>query len=62
LIRKFLDKRKAGDFATDQLLNAMYLITRKHTTGDKEELIKMVLKHLNYSGEDFSEIDPSEEE
>jgi MoxR-like ATPase len=62
LIRKFLDKRKAGDLATDQLLNAMYLITRKHTTGDKEELIKMVLKHLNYSGEDFSEIDPSEEE
>jgi MoxR-like ATPase len=54
LIKQFLAKRKDGDLATDQLLNAMYLVTRKQApTGQtKEDLIKAVLKYLNRSEED----------
>ncbi len=54
LIRQFLAKRKDGDLATDQLLNAMYLVTRKQApTGQtKEDLIKAVLKYLNRAEED----------
>jgi MoxR-like ATPase len=53
LIEQFLTKRKEGDLATDQLLNAMYLVTREQApTGQtKEDLIKAVLKYLNRSEE-----------
>jgi MoxR-like ATPase len=51
LITQFLEKRKDGDLATDQLLNAIYLVTREKTpTGQsKEDLIQAVLKYLNRS-------------
>jgi MoxR-like ATPase len=54
LITAFLSKRQEGDLATDQLLNAMYLVTRKNSPGgkDKEELIKIVLRYLNRIEED----------
>ena len=57
LIRLFLDKRdkKAdkGDIATDQLLNAVYFITRERVPGGqtREKLIELLLKHLS-SAED----------
>ena len=49
LIQQFVAKRKEGDLATDQLLNALYLVTREQapTGPEKEELIKAVLKYLN---------------
>ncbi len=48
LITKFLEKRKKGDLATDQLLNAIYLMTRQYapTGEEKEKLIEQLLKHL----------------
>lgn len=48
LITKFLKKREKGDLATDQLLNAIYLMTRKYapTGEEKENLVEQVLKHL----------------
>jgi MoxR-like ATPase len=51
LIQQFLAKRKDGDLATDQLLNAIYLVTCEQTpTGQaKEDLIQAVLKYLNRS-------------
>ncbi|MEH1850162.1 MAG: MoxR family ATPase [Nostoc sp.] len=53
LIHKFLTKRQQGDLATDQLLNAIYLISRKSSPigEEKEELTKQLLKYLN-SAED----------
>ncbi len=53
LIDEFLKKRKDGDLATDQLLNAIYLMTRKHAPVDqeKDKLVAQLLKLLN-SAED----------
>ncbi|MBD2510128.1 MoxR family ATPase [Nostoc muscorum FACHB-395] len=53
LIQKFLSKRQKGDLATDQLLNAIYLISRKSAPIEEEktELIEKLLKYLN-SAED----------
>jgi MoxR-like ATPase len=53
LIEEFLLKRKNGDLATDQLLNAIYLLTRQHAPVDqeKQDLVKHLLKVLN-SNED----------
>jgi len=53
LISQFFNKRKKGELATDQLLNAVYLVTREHfPTGDtKDKLIEQVLKYLS-SAED----------
>jgi hypothetical protein len=49
LIKQFLDKRKDGELATDQLLNAIYLVTNeKSPTGTtKEKLIAEILKYLD---------------
>lgn len=49
LIKQFVAKRQEGDLATDQLLNAIYLVTRERapTGTEKEALIKAVLKYLN---------------
>jgi MoxR-like ATPase len=49
LIERFLAKQKDGDLATDQLLNAMYLVTRENSNlgNSKESLIQAVLKYLN---------------
>ena len=49
LIKDFLEKRKKGDIATDQLLNAVYLMTRerKPDPGGEESLVGMLLKYLS---------------
>lgn len=53
LIAEFLKKRENGDLAPDQLLNAVYLLTRDPSTamGDREKLIEVLLKYLS-SAED----------
>ena len=53
LIDKFLEKRQGGDLAPDQLLNAVYLLTRdsSNTMGDREKLTDVLLKYLS-SAED----------
>lgn len=45
LIGSFLDRGNKSDRATDQLLNAVYLITRKDSPG-KEEMEKLIKKLL----------------
>ncbi|MBW4513045.1 MAG: MoxR family ATPase [Scytonematopsis contorta HA4267-MV1] len=49
LINEFLKKRKEGDLATDQLLNAIYLMTRQYAPvgQEKENLVEQLLKILN---------------
>ena len=54
LIAKFIqlrDKPDAGDLATDQLLNAIYLITRERSPvgDDKERLLKALMEYLTHS-------------
>ncbi|MEB3148862.1 MAG: MoxR family ATPase [Sphaerospermopsis sp.] len=51
LIDQFLKKRLNGELATDQLLNAIYLVTNEQSpTGTtKEKLIKEILKYLDSS-------------
>jgi MoxR-like ATPase len=50
LIDEFIGKRKKGELATDQLLNALYLLTRPQSPTEKkakEDLIQSVLQYLN---------------
>ena len=51
LITDFLKKRENGELATDQLLNAVYLVTREHFPIGKtrDDLINQVLKYLDSS-------------
>jgi MoxR-like ATPase len=51
LIKTFLDERAKGALATDQLLNAVDLVTREQPPSETEKttLIKAVLKHLSSS-------------
>jgi MoxR-like ATPase len=51
LIEQFLKKRQNGELATDQLLNAVYLVTRENSpTGTtKDDLIDKILKYLDSS-------------
>jgi MoxR-like ATPase len=53
LINKFIELRDGGDIATDQLLNAVYIVTRnlKPEETDEEELTDLLLKYLT-SAED----------
>ncbi len=53
LIGKFVEKRGGGDLATDQLLNAIYLLTQDQvpTGTEREDLEKHLLKYLT-SAED----------
>jgi MoxR-like ATPase len=53
LIEEFIKKRENGDLAPDQLLNAVYLLTRDPSTamGDREKLTDVLLKYLS-SAED----------
>ena len=48
LIEKFIKKRSKGDLATDQLLNAIYIMTRKLKPKEQDEdnLLKMLFKYL----------------
>jgi MoxR-like ATPase len=51
LIEDFFKKRQNGELATDQLLNAVYLVTRENSpTGTtKDDLIDKILKYLDSS-------------
>jgi MoxR-like ATPase len=51
LIEDFFKKRQNGELATDQLLNAVYLVTRENSpTGTtKDDLIEKILKYLDSS-------------
>jgi MoxR-like ATPase len=53
LIAKFMELRQGGDIATDQLLNAIYMVTRefKPEQGDEQDLVDVLLKYLT-SAED----------
>lgn len=53
LIKKFIELRKGGDLATDQLLNAIYIVTRdfQPSPEDEKKLTKELLKYLT-SAED----------
>jgi MoxR-like ATPase len=53
LIQKFVELRGGGDIATDQLLNVIYMVTRKFKPeqSDEEDLVKVLMKYLS-SGED----------
>jgi len=48
LIKKFIDLRVGGDLATDQLLNAIYMVTRefKPEQADEKDLVDVLLKYL----------------
>lgn len=48
LIEKFIKKRSGGDLATDQLLNAIYIMTGESKPEEKDEknLIDVLLKYL----------------
>lgn len=48
LIDKFIKKRSGGDLATDQLLNAIYIMTRelKPEQQDEDNLTEVLLKYL----------------
>ncbi|WP_416903934.1 AAA family ATPase [Micromonospora echinospora] len=52
LIEDFLARREQGQLATDQLLNAVYLLHRASGDGrpDRDELVDVVLRELSGSG------------
>jgi MoxR-like ATPase len=51
MIDQFVSKRTKGDLSADQLLNAVYLVTRRFSLvgGDKEKLMEVLMKHLSSS-------------
>jgi MoxR-like ATPase len=53
LITTFLEKRAKGDLSPDQLLNAVYLVTRESNPmgNDPEQITKLLMKYLS-SAED----------
>ncbi|MBD2484849.1 MoxR family ATPase [Planktothrix sp. FACHB-1365] len=53
LIKKFIELREGGDIATDQLLNAIYMVTRefKPEAAEENDLIDVLMKYLS-SAED----------
>lgn len=53
LIEKFIKLREGGDIATDQLLNAIYMVTREFRPeqGDEKDLVDVLMKYLT-SAED----------
>jgi len=48
LIEQFITLQKGGDIATDQLLNAIYIVTRefKPEQAEEQDLIEILLKYL----------------
>ena len=48
LIEKFIELREGGDIATDQLLNAIYIVTRefKPEKADEKDLVDVLMKYL----------------
>jgi len=55
LIKQFMDKRKNGDLATDQLLNVIYLMTREvaPTGQERAKLVEQLLKYLTSSEDGY---------
>ncbi|ULB43658.1 MoxR family ATPase [Limnospira fusiformis KN01] len=51
LIEQFRNRRSQGDLATDQLLNAIYMVTRelKPEVSDEKDLVEILMKYLNSS-------------
>lgn len=51
LIAQFLEKRGKGDLSPDQLLNAVYLVTREFSpdSPDQKRLVDLLLKYLSSS-------------
>lgn len=51
IIQTFLKRRSEGSLATDQLLNAVYLVSRERSPAgqEKQDLIKKLLKYLDSS-------------
>ena len=49
LIKQFCDKSRTGDLATDQLLNAIYFVTRERVPDQdtKEKLVDTLMKYLS---------------
>lgn len=49
LIKQFCDRAKQGDLATDQLLNAIYFVTRERVPEQKtkDALVKSLMKYLS---------------
>ncbi|MGW3746637.1 AAA family ATPase [Streptomyces sp. NPDC005146] len=49
IVSAFLERAATGELATDQLLNAVYLMTQTDTNGapNLDRLVKLVLQHLN---------------
>ncbi|MBE9068191.1 MoxR family ATPase [Leptolyngbya cf. ectocarpi LEGE 11479] len=49
LIQQFCDKSRTGDLATDQLLNAIYFVTRERVPDQdtKEKLVDTLMKYLS---------------
>jgi len=47
LIHRFLERRSVGDLATDQLLNAIYLLNRAETGVDRAELADRIFSYLS---------------
>jgi MoxR-like ATPases len=52
LINKFLEKTKKGDIATDQLLNAIFMVTREKGLDSEDKLIDAFLMKPLTSNED----------
>lgn len=49
LIKQFVERSKNGDLATDQLLNAIYFVTRERVRDlkSKDDLVKQLMKYLS---------------
>lgn len=47
LIDAFVQRRRDGDLATDQLLNAIFLAFNHAWPGDRDRLVKAIMRHLN---------------
>ena len=49
LITQFVEKRMTGDLSPDQLLNAVYLVTRQFSPvgNNQEKLMDVLMKYLS---------------
>ncbi|MFG1807819.1 AAA family ATPase [Streptomyces sp. NPDC049040] len=61
LITRFLEHAESGELATDQLLNALYLVGRTtgHGAPSIDQLVQLVFQHLNETVPTRSGPDPS---
>ncbi|MBU2667141.1 MoxR family ATPase [Actinoplanes bogorensis] len=57
LIQRFLERRSVGDLATDQLLNAIYLLHRADSPVDRHALADRIFSYLSPDLTDDRELD-----